>query len=79
MKCNVVYCLCESYVLNIPRVRKPVFHFSRIVPYRPVALPILCDSIVISLALVLMKHCNTVRFATIRLKWKTALILRYSC
>ena len=48
---------------------KAVFHFNRIVPKRSV---LYCVHI-ISSARVFMKQWNTLRFATIRLKWKTAL------
>ena len=46
---------------------KPVFHFNRIVTYRSI---LFCFQ-VISSTLVLRKRGNTLRFATIRLKWKT--------
>ena len=46
---------------------KPVFHFNRIVTYRSIFF---CVE-VISSTLVVRKQRNTLRFATIRLKWKT--------
>jgi hypothetical protein len=46
---------------------KPVFHFDRIVTYCSIFF---CVE-VISSTLVLRKQRNTLRFATIRLKWKT--------
>jgi uncharacterized membrane protein len=50
---------------------KAVFHFKRIVSYRSIFF---CVE-VISSTLVLRKQRNTLRFATIRLKWKTGLIV----
>jgi hypothetical protein len=47
---------------------KPVFHFNRIVTYRSIFF---CVK-VISSTLVVRKQRNTLRFATIRLKWKTS-------
>ena len=47
---------------------KPVFHFNRIVTYRSIFF---CVE-VISSTLVVRKQRNTLRFATIRLKWKTS-------
>ena len=47
---------------------KPVFHFNRIVTYRSIFF---CVK-VISSTLSLRKQRNTLRFGTIRLKWKTA-------
>jgi hypothetical protein len=46
---------------------KPVFHFNRIVTYRSIFF---CVE-VISSTLVVRKQRNTLRFATIQLKWKT--------
>jgi hypothetical protein len=53
----------------VSRTLKPVFHFDHIVTYRSIFF---CVEI-ISSTLVVRKQRNTLRFATIRLKWKTGL------
>ena len=55
-------------------VFKPVFHFNRIVANRSVSY---CPHI-ISSAWVFTKQLNTLRFATIRLKWKTGFIIHFT-
>ena len=60
---------CIKFVGCRPLTVKAVFHFNRIVPKRSV---LYCVHI-ISSARVFMKQWNTLRFATIWLKWKTAL------
>jgi hypothetical protein len=50
-------------------ILKPVFHFNRIVTYRSIFFFVE----VISSTLVLRKQRSTLRFATIRLKWKTGI------
>jgi hypothetical protein len=48
---------------------KPVCHFNRIVTYRSIFF---CVKVIYSSTLSLRKQRNTLRFGTIRLKWKTA-------
>jgi hypothetical protein len=55
-------------------ILKPVFHFNRIVTYRSIFF---CVK-VISSTVSLRKQRNTLRFGTIRLKWKTALRIKLS-
>ena len=50
-------------------ILKPVFHFNRIVAKHSV----FCFVHIISSSWVFTKQWNTVRFATVQLKWKTAL------
>jgi hypothetical protein len=57
--------LCRTNIIAV--AVKPVFHFNRIVTYRSIFF---CVE-VISSSLVVRKQRNTLRFATIRSKWKT--------